>query len=220
LWTVAILAVVLVAAIAYLLGSIPTGYLVARWVKGIDIRQFGSGGTGATNVLRTVGKGPAVAVLLVDLLKGLLSVLLVKVAFPYLLLALPGTALTPDWQPWLEVLAGLMALIGHSRSIWINFTGGKSAASGLGILLALAWPVALGAIAAFAITLGLSRIVSLSSMAAAIATIALMFLTSQPLPYALFALVGGVYVILRHRTNIERLLAGTEPRLGRQPSQQ
>jgi glycerol-3-phosphate acyltransferase PlsY len=220
LWTVAILAVVLVAAIAYLLGSIPTGYLVARWVKGIDIRQFGSGGTGATNVLRTVGKGPAVAVLLVDLLKGLLSVLLVKVAFPYLLLALPGTALTPDWQPWLEVLAGLMALIGHSRSIWINFTGGKSAASGLGILLALAWPVALGAIAAFAITLGLSRIVSLSSMAAAIATIALMFLTSQPLPYGLFALVGGVYVILRHRTNIERLLAGTEPRLGRQPSQQ
>jgi glycerol-3-phosphate acyltransferase PlsY len=220
LWTVAILAVVLVAAIAYLLGSIPTGYLVARWVKGIDIRQFGSGGTGATNVLRTVGKGPAVAVLLVDLLKGLLSVLLVKVAFPYLLLALPGSPLTADWQPWLEVLAGLMALIGHSRSIWINFTGGKSAASGLGILLALAWPVALGAIAAFAITLGLSRIVSLSSMAAAIATIALMFLTSQPLPYGLFALVGGVYVILRHRTNIERLLAGTEPRLGRQPSQQ
>jgi glycerol-3-phosphate acyltransferase PlsY len=217
----AILVVVLLAAVAYLLGSIPTGYLVARWAKGIDIRQFGSGGTGATNVLRTVGKGPAATVLVIDLLKGLAAVLLVKVSFPYMLQAWPAIALSPVWQPWLETLAGLMALIGHSRSIWLNFTGGKSAASGLGILLALSWPIGLGIIATFAFTLGVSRIVSLSSIAAAIATIVLMAFTGQPLAYGLFALIGGGYVILRHRSNIERIMSGTEPRLGQQqPSNQ
>jgi glycerol-3-phosphate acyltransferase PlsY len=187
-------------------------------VKGIDIRQHGSGGTGATNVLRTVGKEAAIAVLLIDLLKGMLSVLLTKWAFPVILASFPDGVMTPDWQPWIEMLAALLALVGHSRSIWINFTGGKSAASGLGILLAMAWPVALGAIAAFAVTVGLFRIVSLGSMVAALVTIGLMFLTGQPLAYGVFALIGGVYVILRHRTNIERLLAGTEPRLGSEAS--
>lgn len=209
-----VLAVGLLLLLAYLLGSIPTGYLVARWVKGIDIRQHGSGGTGATNVLRTVGKGAAIAVLIIDLLKGTLAVLLVKVACPYLLVAFPDGPMTVAWQPWLEVGAGLLAIMGHSRSIWINFTGGKSAASGLGVLLALAWPVALGALVAFGITLGLARIVSLGSMVAALTTIGLMFAMGQPLPYGLLAVVGGVYVILRHRSNIERLMAGTEPRLG------
>jgi glycerol-3-phosphate acyltransferase PlsY len=215
---VAVLVVVLLWVLAYLLGSFPTGYLVARWTKGIDIRQHGSGGTGATNVLRTVGKEAAIAVLLIDLLKGMAAVLLVQLAFPTMLATFPDGAVTPAWQPWVEVGAGLMAIVGHSRSIWINFTGGKSAASGLGILLALAWPVALGAIVAFGMTLGLSRIVSLGSMVAALTTIGLMFATGQPLAYGIFALIGGVYVILRHRTNIERLLAGTEPRLGSQAS--
>jgi len=215
---VAVLAVVLLLALAYLLGSVPTGYLVARWIKGIDIRQHGSGGTGATNVLRTVGREAATAVLLIDLLKGLCSVLLVRFAFPYLLAAFPQGPISLTWQPWVEMLAGLMAILGHSRSIWINFTGGKSAASGLGILLALAWPVALGAIAAFGLTLGLARIVSLGSMVAALTTIGLMFATGQPLAYGVFAIIGGVYVILRHRSNIDRLLSGTEPRLGSQGS--
>lgn len=210
----AVFAVVLLLALTYLLGSFPTGYLVARWVKGIDIRQYGSGGTGATNVLRTVGKEAAIAVLIIDLLKGMSSVLLAKLAFPYILAIFPDGSATLAWQPWVEMLAGLMAIVGHSRSIWINFTGGKSAASGLGILLALAWPVALGAIAAFGITVGLSRVVSLGSIMAALVTIGLMFATAQPLAYGIFAIIGGVYVILRHRSNIERLLAGTEPRLG------
>ena len=215
---VAVFAVVLLLMLAYLLGSFPTGYLVAQWVKGIDIRQYGSGGTGATNVLRTVGKEAAIAVLIIDLLKGMLAVILAKFAFPVILSTFPEGAATLLWQPWVEMLAGLMAIVGHSRSIWLNFTGGKSAASGLGILLAMAWPVALGAVAAFGITVGISRIVSLGSMVAAMATIGLMFMTSQPLAYGVFAIIGGVYVILRHRSNIERLLAGTEPRLGGQAS--
>jgi glycerol-3-phosphate acyltransferase PlsY len=212
------LMVVLLLTLAYLLGSFPTGYLVARWAKGIDIRQHGSGGTGATNVLRTVGKEAAIATLLIDLLKGMLSVLLAEGAFPIILANYPDTGVTAAWQPWVEMLAGLLAIVGHSRSVWINFTGGKSAASGLGILLAMAWPVALGAVAAFGVTVGLSRIVSLGSMVAALVTIGLMFLTGQPMAYGVFAIIGGVYVILRHRTNIERLLAGTEPRLGSQAS--
>ncbi|MGB5973248.1 MAG: glycerol-3-phosphate acyltransferase, partial [Nodosilinea sp.] len=155
----AVLAIVLVVVAAYLLGSIPTGYLTARWAKGIDIRQYGSGTTGATNVLRTVGKGAAIAVLLIDLLKGLLAVLLVAALWPQIIALAPDRVLAAQWQPWVAMLAGLTALIGHSKSVWINFTGGKSAASGLGVLLGLAWPVALGAAAAFGLTLAFSRIV-------------------------------------------------------------
>jgi glycerol-3-phosphate acyltransferase PlsY len=210
-----VFAIVLLWLAAYLLGSIPTGYLVAKAVKGIDIREYGSGGTGATNVLRTVGKAAAIAVLLIDMVKGLGAVLLVKAAWPSLETTFAGTA---AWQPWVITLAALMTLIGHSRSVWINFTGGKSAASGLGILLGLAWPVALGAVVAFAATLATSRIVSLSSIAAALVTIVLMVATGQPLAYGVLALLGGVYVILRHRSNIDRLLAGTEPRLGQSTS--
>ncbi len=212
----AVLAIVLLLVAAYLLGSIPTGYLVARWVKGIDIRQCGSGGTGATNVLRTVGKGAAIAVLLIDLLKGLLAVLLATATWPQVLALAPELA--PDWRPWVLMLAGLLAIVGHSKSVWIGFTGGKSAASGLGVLLGLAWPVALGAVAAFGITLALSRIVSLGSIAAAIATMILMVATGQPLPYIVLGGLAALYVILRHRSNIERLRLGTEPRLGQQSS--
>jgi acyl phosphate:glycerol-3-phosphate acyltransferase len=209
-----ILAIAGILALAYLLGSFPTGYLVVKGLRGIDIRQHGSGGTGATNVLRTVGKGPALLVFVVDLLKGTLAVLLVSVLFLALLVTFGDSFLTPMWQPWVEMVAGLLALLGHSRSVWLGFTGGKSVASGLGVLFALAWPVALGALGVFALTLALSRIVSLSSILAAIATLLLMVLTAQPLAYVLLASLGGVYVVLRHRSNIERLLAGTEPRLG------
>lgn len=212
----AVLAIVLLLVAAYLLGSIPTGYLIAKGAKGIDIRQYGSGGTGATNVLRTVGKGAAIAVLLIDLLKGLLAVLLAATAWPQILGLAPELPL--DWRPWVLMLAGLLAIVGHSKSVWIGFTGGKSAASGLGVLLGLAWPVALGATAAFAITLALSRIVSLGSIAAAIATMILMIATGQPLPYIVLGGLAAFYVILRHRSNIERLRLGTEPRLGQQSS--
>ncbi|NJL44772.1 MAG: glycerol-3-phosphate 1-O-acyltransferase PlsY [Leptolyngbyaceae cyanobacterium SM2_3_12] len=209
-----ILAIVLLLVGAYLCGSVPTGFLVAKGAKGIDIRDYGSGGTGATNVLRTVGKEAALIVFLIDLGKGLLAVLLVRAIFPDLLAAFPDSSLTPDWQPWLEMSAGLLALVGHSRSIWLGFTGGKSVAAGLGVLFALAWTVALAAMGIFAITLTLSRIVSLSSIGAALGTIVLMVVTGQPLAYISLVVLGGVYVIVRHRSNIQRLWAGTEPRLG------
>jgi glycerol-3-phosphate acyltransferase PlsY len=111
-------------------------------------------------------------------------------------------------------LAGLAALLGHSRSIWLNFTGGKSAATGLGVLLAISWPVGLGAAAVVGLSLAVFRIVSLSSMLGALTAIALICGLPQPLPYRLLVIAGSVYVIVRHRANIQRLLARTEPRLG------
>ncbi|MBD2313027.1 glycerol-3-phosphate 1-O-acyltransferase PlsY [Desertifilum sp. FACHB-1129] len=194
---------------AYLLGSIPIGYLLGRWLKGVDLREVGSGSTGATNVLRTLGKGPAAIVLLVDIGKGAAAIALVKWAYSLGLLASVAA-----WQPWMVTLAGLAAVIGHSKSIWLNFKGGKSVAASLGILLAMSWQVGLATVGVFAAVLAVSRIVSLSSIAGAIAVSALMVLLHQPLAYQLFGLVGGLFVLWRHRSNMQRLLAGTEPQLG------
>jgi glycerol-3-phosphate acyltransferase PlsY len=206
-------------AIAYLFGSTPTGYLAGKLLKGIDIRAHGSGSTGATNVLRTLGKWPALVVVLVDLLKGVAAILFARWFFAWLYAlasVTPPAALDPPtWAPWAVCLAGLAALVGHSRSIWLNLTGGKSAATGLGVLLALSWPVGLGAAMVVAASLAVFRIVSLSSMLGALTAIALICALPQPAPYRLLVIAGGAYVIVRHRANIQRLLAGTEPRLGR-----
>ena len=212
LWIAGVVGVV----IAYLLGAIPTGYLAGRLLRGIDIREHGSRSTGATNVLRTLGKWPALAVLVIDVLKGVAAIVVARAVCPWLTSALSPAAPTDlqVWVPWVVCLAGIAALLGHGRSIWLNFTGGKSAATGLGVLLAISWPVGLGAAAIFGIALALTRIVSLSSMLAALTAIILVCGLPQPLPYRLLVIAGGLYVILRHRANIGRLLAGTEPRLG------
>ena len=205
-------------AIAYLVGSTPTGYLAGKLLKGIDIREHGSKSIGATNVLRTLGKWPALVVLLVDVLKGAAAILFARWFYPWLATTTsvtPPTALDlQTFVVWAVCLAGLAALLGHGRSIWLNFTGGKSAATGLGVLLALSWPVGLGAAAVFGVTLAISRIVSLGSMLAALTAIALVCGLDQPWPYRLLVMAGGLYVIQRHRANIRRLLAGTEPPLG------
>ncbi|VIO71439.1 Glycerol-3-phosphate acyltransferase [Bradyrhizobium ivorense] len=205
-------------AVAYLFGSVPTGYLAGKLLKGIDIRQHGSKSTGATNVLRTLGKWPALVVLVVDVLKGAAAIAFAGWFYPWLWTlpsVTPPAAFDPQgWLPWAVGLAGLAVLLGHGRSIWLNFTGGKSAATGLGVLLALSWPVALGAAAVFGATLAMLRIVSLSSMLAALTAVALICSLEQPLAYRLLVIAGSLYVIVRHRANIQRLLAGTEPRLG------
>lgn len=211
----------LLLIVAYLLGSIPTGYWAGRLLKGIDIREHGSKSTGATNVLRTLGKVPAIVVLLVDVLKGVAAIALVQ-AFYSLELVKPLIHPTVDatvWMPWMVVAAGIMALLGHSKSIFLNFTGGKSVATSLGVLLTMNWAVGLGTLGVFLVVLAISRIVSLSSIAGAIAVSGLMVLFVQPVPYVLFACVGGFYIILRHRANIQRLFSGTEPRLGQKISE-
>jgi len=206
-------------AIAYLFGSTPTGYIAGKLLKGIDIREHGSKSVGATNVLRILGKWPALAVLLVDVLKGAAAIVFARWFYPWLF-ALPSvtppTALDlQTFLPWAVCLSGLAALLGHACSIWLNFTGGKSVAAGLGVLLAISWPVGAGALAVFGVVLAISRIVSLGSMLAALTAIALVCSLEQPLPYRLLVIAGSIYVIVRHRANIQRLLAGTEPRVGK-----
>ncbi|WP_186697138.1 glycerol-3-phosphate 1-O-acyltransferase PlsY [Cyanobium sp. NS01] len=205
----------------YLLGSLPSGYLAARWLKGIDIRREGSGSTGATNVLRVVGKGPALAVFLIDVLKGTAAVLLAKAVLEPLGQPLGPAAWAID--SWV-VACGLAALAGHSWPVWLGWRGGKAVATALGMLLGLAWPVGLASFGVFLAVLSLSRIVSLSSVLAAVALPLLMLGWFQGQgaglrwPYLLLALLTSALVIWRHRSNLGRLLAGTEPRLGSRPA--
>ena len=205
-------------AAAYLLGSVPTGYLAGRLLKDIDIREYGSKSTGATNVLRTLGPGPFAVVLSLEVLEGVISVILVReiVAWAYVRPSMtPSSAVDlTTLTSWTVCLAGLAVLVGHARPVWLKFNGGKSVAAGLGVLLAMSWPVGLGGLAVFGIALALFRIMSLGSVAAAVTAIVLVCALEHPLPYRLFVIVGGVFVIVRHHANIRRLFAGTEPRIG------
>jgi glycerol-3-phosphate acyltransferase PlsY len=193
--------------IGYLSGSIPTGYWLAKWLKGIDIRQHGSGSTGATNVWRCVGKLPGISVFIIDLLKGFLPV--------YLTVCLTNS-LPPLADPYsiMPVLTSLAALIGHSKSIFLDFQGGKSAATGLGTLLALKPIVSLETFVTWILMLWLTKIVSLSSIVAVASCGLYMFLAKAPAIFVLYCILGFIYVTYRHKANIERLLNGTEPRLG------
>ena len=192
--------------LGYLLGSIPSGFLAGKWCKGIDLRSIGSGSTGATNVLRNVGKGPALVVFLVDVAKGAAAVLL-------------ASALTQNnpLNDWIQVLAGLAALAGHIWPIWLGFKGGKAVATGLGLFLGLAWPVGLACFGMFMAVFSLSRIVSLASVVAALSLPLLMAAGSGSNANLVVALVAMALVLWRHRSNIQRLINGTEPKVGQKP---
>ena len=193
----------LILFFGYLFGSFPSGYLAGRIAKGIDIRSLGSGSTGATNVLRHIGKRAAIIVFLLDVFKGVLSILLAK----YLLL-------NDSWQ----VAIGLSTLIGHIWPVWLNWKGGKAVATGLGIFLGLSWQVGLATLGVFIIMITLFRIVSLASVSASLALPLIMFLSFSSsnisLPFLIVSLLSIILVIWRHRENIVRLIRGKEPRIG------
>ena len=194
----------LILLLGYLFGSFPSGYLAGRIAKGIDIRSLGSGSTGATNVLRHIGKRAAITVFLIDVFKGFLSILLAK----YFLL-------NDSWQ----VAIGLSTLIGHIWPIWLNWKGGKAVATGLGVFLGISWQVGIATLGIFILMITLFRIVSLASVGAAIALPIIMYLSFKTsyisLPFLVISLLAMTLVIWRHRENIVRLMKGKEPRIGK-----
>ena len=193
----------LVALAGYLLGSIPFGLLLTRAAGMGDVRAIGSGNIGATNVLRTGRKDLALLTLLLDGGKGALAVLAARFLF-----------LDYSNHVLLEAVAGGAAFLGHLFPIWLRFRGGKGLATFFGVLLAAAWPVGLVAAATWAVVAGVSRFSSLAALAAAVVAPNVAVFTGQPNPMILLAAFTGVLILLKHRANIARLRAGTEPRIG------
>lgn len=198
-----------IAVLAYLLGSVPVGYLLVRIFRKQDIRTVGSGNIGATNVLRSGGKGLGAATFLLDTCKGAAAVLLGA------WLAAP---LLPSWpQRNVEALAALCAVIGHMFPVWLRFKGGKGVATGFGVFLVAAPWAALASIALFTIIFAITRYVSLSSiLATASFPIFAWFTVSGPKPAFFIAvqIIVSLLIIVKHHPNIRRLLAGTEHRFG------
>jgi len=193
---------ILTVLAAYIIGSFPTGFLLVKAVKGEDIRKIGSGSTGATNVKRVLGKKGFFSVMLIDALKGALPVAAAK----YLEVKLnifPEMSILP-------VLAAVAVIIGHSKSVFLNFTGGKSVASGVGTIFGLCFPVGLITAVIWLVLTYISRYVSFGSVIAVMLTVVWMYLFKQPLSYVLYCLIGGLYIVYLHRENIKRLIAGTE----------
>jgi glycerol-3-phosphate acyltransferase PlsY len=189
--------IALVVAAAYLLGSIPFGYLIAK-IWNIDIRRYGSGNIGATNVFRVLGVYPGSAVFVLDLLKGTLAIYLARLVTS---------------NPWLIVLAGLAAVAGHMFSVFLKFKGGRGAATGLGILLGIAPDIFILAAAVAALLMFLTRYVSVASMITPLLITAAFYLLKRPLPYAAASGVIAVLIIIRHLPNIKRLYNKTEPKI-------
>ncbi len=198
---------VFVVTLAYLLGSIPFGYLIVRLWGGGDVRETGSGGTGATNVTRRAGKSAGLLTMLLDVLKGVL------VAFAARWL------LTPDFGvDWWVVGASLAAVVGHVFPMWLGFHGGKGVATGLGVFLVLAPLAVLSALPVFALVIWATRYVSLGSMtAAALLPVGVWLLGGgrATAPLLTGAVLGAALIVYAHRANIGRLLSGTESKFGK-----
>ena len=203
---------VLTAVVAYLLGSIPTGFLVAK-ARGLDIRTVGSGNIGATNVLRSLGKPAGIVVLLADALKGWLAVALLP---RFVSSLLPGSA-DPQTQEWLALDAGICAILGHNYTCWIQFKGGKGIATSAGVITALVpWALVI-ILGTWIVILALTRYVSLASICAAFVLPFAAWLTQRSPRIVSVTAIMGALAIYKHKANIQRLLNGTENRFGRKP---
>ncbi len=189
----------IIIIIAYLLGSIPFGYLIVRKKLGDDIRQSGSGGTGATNVSRRAGKTAGVITLVLDALKGSLAVLLAK-------------GLAPDLD-WLIAAAAIAVIVGHMFPVWLGFRGGKGVATGVGVFSILAPFAVVCAGIIFVAVVWLTRYVSLGSIIAAATIPVFVWLQSDLRPTLVAAVVGALLIVFAHRGNIARLARGTESRI-------
>lgn len=186
LWTV---------VLSYVIGSIPNGLLIGKWMKGIDIRQFGSKNIGATNAFRVLGPWPAFCVFTTDLAKGVAGVFIGSF--------LVGT-------PLAMIAGGIAAIAGHNWSMFLKFKGGRGVATGLGVIAVIAPKVTIIVFIVWALIVYFTRYVSLGSIVAAALVPLLMWVFGEQQEFLYFGIVAAVFVILRHRPNIERLLKGEE----------
>jgi acyl phosphate:glycerol-3-phosphate acyltransferase len=193
------------ALVSYLLGSIPTGFLWAQ-ARGIDIRTVGSGNIGATNVMRTLGKGPGITVLLIDALKGFLPVFFALRGFPDVDRAV------------LQIVCCVAVIAGHNWTCWLKFKGGKGVATTAGAMLAFLPGPFVCSLATFGVVFGICRYVSLGSICgAAVLPVATWLITKDTSLTVFTGVIGGL-AIYKHKANIQRLLAGTENRIGKKTS--
>lgn len=189
----------LVLIAAYLLGSLPFGYIMSKILLKTDIRQHGSGNIGATNVLRVVGWRAALPVFLLDMLKGFLAVIIARLAIDV---------------PAVYLGAGFLAMLGHSYPVFLGFRGGKAAATAIGVMAALSgWALLIMALVAL-VVVALTRYVSFGSIVGALLVPLIFLILGYELPYVIFGIATALLIIVRHKENIERLLKGTESKLG------
>jgi glycerol-3-phosphate acyltransferase PlsY len=187
-----------ILALSYLIGAVPTGLLLVRLLKGEDIRKHGSGNIGTVNVLRVAGPATAAAVLVVDMLKGLVPVLL---------------AARITTTPWLIVACGLAAIAGHNWSVFLGFRGGKGIATSFGVLLGLSWVAAVVAAAVWVGVVAITRYASLGSLMGVASVPLVLWRLRAPVEYVAFGIIAALFAIYRHRGNIQRLVTGTELRI-------
>jgi len=198
--------IILVVILGYIIGSIPTAYWFGKAYKKVDIRDYGSGNVGATNAFRVLGKWPGIAVLILDIIKGIIPTTIIASQ-------LGGGSIL------LRVLAGVMAIIGHNWTVFLSFKGGKGIATSLGVLTGLTIaiagirPVLAITVLVWGITFLVTGYVSLSSIIAATVLPFLMIISSQPFELIALGITICIFVVLRHRANIKRLMAQEEPRV-------
>ncbi len=189
--------ILLVLGICYLLGAIPFGYIIAK-IWNIDIRRCGSGNIGATNVLRTLGPVPGFAVFFLDILKGILAIFLINLV---------------THKAEFIILAGLLAILGHSFSVFLKFKGGRGVATGMGVLLGIAPDIFIAAVIFAAVIIAVTRYISLASVLSSLFVAFLFILLNRPFPYVLLSVLIAVLITVRHAPNIKRILNRTEHKL-------
>ena len=192
--------------LAYVAGSFPSGLVIGKAFFHKDPRDYGSHNTGATNSYRVFGVVGGLMVLILDAGKGMLGVYLGQQA---------GAMMVPEYQIYMMILGGLLALVGHSCSLFLHFKGGKGVATGLGIILFLAPWETLIVFAVWAVIVALTRIVSLGSIVAAVLVPITMYFFAEPMPVTLFGLLAAILVVVRHKDNIIRLMQGKELKVER-----
>ena len=190
---------VLALLLGYVVGSLPIGFVLATWMKGIDLRRAGSGNVGAANVYRTAGLALAILVVVIDIAKGAGGVLI-------------ASRLAPGVTP--PVTAGVAAIIGHVYPVWLKFRGGKGVATACGAFLVLTPFATAIAASVFVMTVWVTRYVSLGSVLSTAALPALAWVSDAPMPVVIGGVIAAILIIERHKSNLSRLQAGTERRLG------